>query len=724
MLTILALLLALSADAAITTRTVRTTGGDYPATLPGLQSAVDFCAALNDTDPCVIDVEAGVTISGAACTLFLPAQTNATKPIVIRSSRLSELPENVRVTAADASKMPKIESTCSGGVSYAVIQVLPSVPAPSHYILQGLDVQYSATNTSQPLIAIILIGGTLDAKWFHKAEMAPHNIVIDRCYIHGMDVATWVLASNTHAATNGVSANGRAITVRHSRIEDINRDNSDHNSAETKALAAFNSPGGNVHLNNLFDGTIGSLYGGANTWIPALVPSGLKFYGNEYTRAGSHWHWNESDTVNALDTTKPCITGSFWNETNSPFRKWKCVAGAWESTTETRPNRNSTKNGWEVKNARDVVAEGNYIHDIPATGDESQNGYAFLLNQVDGHDIGLTDHVRNEAVTIRYNRVVRVGEVVTVGGLVSNYPVINNRITFQHNIAERLQSFEVSPKKGAEFDRNGGKTFRVSLSSGDLIFEKNTVLSDRDFSYNQWAVAFDTPPLRNVRLRDNILSWGYIGHTQLNTTSDNCASFAVPLVGAIYWSHFALVDNQSRGATHYNSIYGNPACPSTNQRVATWGDVGFVNYLPVGGDYRLCTGAGTPAAGCTGASVLATDASDGGPLGADAQQVSRMTAGAVSGIYDAGLFAMGVRAWEGSNVRYTPYHPGGSCTINVKKGNTQLMNQDDGITGGLLQADRTLTINTDGAGDYTVRVTCRTPAGTEVGWREMQQVLR
>lgn len=55
--------------------------------------------------------------------------------------------------------------------------------------------------------------------------------------------------------------------------------------------------------------------------------------------------------------------------------------------------------------------------------------------------------------------------------------------------------------------------------------------------------------------------------------------------------------------------------PLNNAFPATAAAVGFVNWQTTGGDYRLCTGAGTPSALCAGASAYVSYATDGLPSG-------------------------------------------------------------------------------------------------------------
>ena len=66
---------------------------------------------------------------------------------------------------------------------------------------------------------------------------------------------------------------------------------------------------------------------------------------------------------------------------------------------------------------------------------------------------------------------------------------------------------------------------------------------------------------------------------------------------------------------------------------AAYSSVGFVNYNGgIGGDYRLCTGVGTPAAPCTGASLYHNAGSDGLDIGvSNVPLVTLLTGSAVTG---------------------------------------------------------------------------------------------
>ncbi|MBL8216553.1 MAG: hypothetical protein JNK87_37890 [Bryobacterales bacterium] len=714
MIFVLLFALAFQLPAAVTVRTVRSSGGDYPATLAGLQGAVDYCRTLNATDPCVVEVEAGAVITGPACNLVLNAQTAATKLIVIRSSRLSELPDGVRVTQADAPKLAKIVTSCAQ--SPGVVIVPPEVTGvlgtnvASHYMLQGLELHYAAEGRNAG--GAINIGLNTDGSTKARAHwQAPHTITVDRCWTHGNETETWITANSTHANQMGVRADGRNLTIKNSRLSDNNMDSVDHGQGESKGLGTSNGPGPLYVYNNYIDGAIGSLMGGEWTWIPGLVLTGSWWWGNEYSRNPYAWHWLDWDTTDSLNAAEPCITGSFFEQKAAPLNKWKCVGGSWQPTTENRINRGWTKNAWECKNCRLAVAEGNYIHDIPSVGDQSQFGFAFLVNNVDAQDGAY--FARPENISIRFNRAVRTGQGPTVAWLgdTKSYKR-NNNVTVENNLIVAFGGARVSPTQGGIYTSGGGWQAQVSGFDQNLRIARNTFLYDRTFGGGGIRLAEGPPVATNVYLQDNILSWGVIGQSPLDNINESCAAFRTVMLGAVYWNYFGLIDTNGRGQAAFNTVYGNSACPPNKSRVATFADVKFVNYNNTEtGDYRLCTGPGVPHASCTGASPWATASSTGGPLGADAQQVMYASGGAETGTPDYKFLEFQIRRADKNEVRYTAYDDQAcSGTITGISGPPAYSWNDSGGN-----RERSITPGTLQPGSYTAKVTC---AGGR--WREEQ----
>lgn len=698
------LLTALLLEGAVTIKTVRSSGGTHAGTLAGLQSAVDECRALDSTDPCIVEIEAGLTLSnGSTCFLVLAAQSEGPKLIVIRSSRISELPENVRVTEADASKLAKIQNSCAS--SQAVILVPPEITGnpgagvASHYLLQGLDVHFSGEGRNAG--GAINIGYDPDSNMKAKSHwQAPHTITVDRCWAHGNDTETWITASSTHANQSGIRVDGRNITVKNSRFSDNNQDSVDHGAGESKGISTSNGPGPLYVYNNYIDGAIGSLIGGEWTWIPGLVLTGAWFYGNEYARNPWAWHWLEWDTTDTLNASEPCVSGSFWEQKVAPLNKWKCVGGSWQTTTDNRVNRTWTKNAWECKNCRMAFVEGNYIHDLPSTGDQSQWGYAFLINNVDAADYAYW--ARPESISIRYNRAQRTGQGPTLGwgGDTKGYKRTNN-VTIENNVFENLAGARVSPTQGTQYSSGGGAHIQVSGLDMNLRIAKNTFIYDRTFGGAGVRLS-DTPPVAyNVYLQDNILPWASLGQSPIDNTNEACAALRGVMSGAVYWDYFGLVDTNSRGSSAFTTLFGGSGCPANVSRAA---DVAAVKFVDANnGDFRLCTGTDTPETGCT-TSPWATSASDGGPLGADAAQVAILTDDAEAGTYDPSKYGVQIHSASPDEVRYTPRTATGTCTgtVTTPAGGAVDSMSDSGAGGMSRTWEPTIASN----GEYIVRITC------------------
>lgn len=709
------LLAALSLQGAVTVKYVRTTGGTHAGTLAGLQSAVDECAAANQTDPCIVDVEAGVTYSnGTACYLTLPAQTNATKLIVIRSSRIGELPDGDQVAPADTAKLFKVSSICvetgtEPDTSPAAI-IAPPGAGVSHYVLQGCEAYTGAAgHTASGAISIGMDANNTKAR--NYAEL-PHSIVIDRCYAHGLDAATWATASSNHALYNGVVLNGRNITLKNSYIGDANR-----HAGESHGIGVTNGTGIHVHNTHIATGSITSLMGGDWVWITGMMLDYSTWYGNEYEREAAQTHWLEWDTTDTLNTSQACREGAFWEQKVSPTNKWKCVSGTWTSSSESRPNRGWTKNAWECKNCRMAMVEGNYIHDIPSTGDQSQYGFAFLINNRDYEQSAC--HARPENIFIRFNRVVRAAAGPTMsGGPGACIVKQTHTVEIEHNLFEAMGGPTSTPEQGTGLTTGGGTMLSVSEMSRHLRFRNNTVLYGRGFGGTGFALADEAPMVKNIDIRDNILPFNSVAQTKLNSIGEPCANAWSVMFGARYWNNEGRIDSNSRGESAFNTLYGGSNCPGTSEYAASESAAGFVNAASA--DYRLCTALDTPHTDCTGASPFAAASSTSGPLGADAAQVRVLTDDAAAGTFDPGKYAVRIKRVSSSEIAYVAREPQGVCTVTVTRGGSTVFTGSDGASLGPME--RTVDPELDTNGEHIVRVSCLNAAATSAVWRETRWV--
>ena len=254
----------------------------------------------------VIELEAGKVYSAP---IKLPAKTGDSF-ITIQSSRAAELPEGVRVSPAQTALLAKLQSSTPGE------PVIQTTPNSHHYRLVGLDI--STAKADVKVYELVTIG---DAR--QTAADVPHDIVIDRSWIHGFD---------TQDVQRGVSLNGSEITVSNSYINEIHGRGYD-----TQALCGWNGPGPFHIINNYLEAAGENvLFGGADPSISNLIPSNIEIRRNYLFKP---LRWNAKD---------PSYAGIHW----------------------------SVKNLLEIKMGRNIVIDGNVLEN--SWGD-AQIGYAVLF---------------------------------------------------------------------------------------------------------------------------------------------------------------------------------------------------------------------------------------------------------------------------------------------------------------------------------------------------------
>ena len=251
-----------------------------------LQAAID-AAQPGDT----IVAQAGATFTGG----FLLPVKSGTGEIVIRSSRLSELPEGERVNPSQSALFAKLQTTKTA-------PVIRTAPGAHHYRLEGIEVSTSSANVK--VYDLIRFGeGRSEQK---TLDVVPHHLVIDRCYIHGFA---------TQDLQRGVGMNSAETTVSNSYISDIHGEG-----IEAQAIGAWNGPGPFHIINNYLEAAGENIMiGGADPGITGLVPSDIEIRRNYLFKPMS---WKVGD---------PTYAGRHW----------------------------TVKNIFELKNAKNVIIDGN-----------------------------------------------------------------------------------------------------------------------------------------------------------------------------------------------------------------------------------------------------------------------------------------------------------------------------------------------------------------------------
>jgi hypothetical protein len=268
----------------------------------------DLQGALVSSQPGdTITVEAGAVFRGN----FTLPNKRGTGWIVIRSSAPDGTlpPPGTRVTPSVAASMPKVVSPNS-------ISALQTAPGSHNYRVIGIEL--TVADNVKTNYAIVALGGEQSS-----AADTPHDLIVDRCYIHG------------HATLNafrGVLLNSASSAVIDSHISDIHVSGFD-----SQAILGYNGPGPFKIVNNYLEGAGENImFGGADPKIPNLVPSDIEIRNNHIFKPSS---WRRGD---------PSFVGIQW----------------------------TIKNLLELKNAQRVHVEGNLLENVWA---QAQGGAAVVL---------------------------------------------------------------------------------------------------------------------------------------------------------------------------------------------------------------------------------------------------------------------------------------------------------------------------------------------------------
>jgi hypothetical protein len=208
----------------------------------------DVQAAIDQAQPGdVIMLQAGATFRGN----FQLPNKSGSNWIVIRSSAAdADLPPpGTRVTPAKSAVMPKLISPNSD-------PVVNTDEGAHHYRFIGVEFGVAEGKNIYNMVAF-------DAGQTSLAQ-APHDLIIDRCYIHGNDAG---------AVQRGVMLNCARAAVIDSYISNCHGEGFD-----TQAICGWNGPGPFKIVNNYLEGAGENvMFGGAKPTIKNLIASDVEF---------------------------------------------------------------------------------------------------------------------------------------------------------------------------------------------------------------------------------------------------------------------------------------------------------------------------------------------------------------------------------------------------------------------------------------------------------------
>jgi hypothetical protein len=359
----------------------------------------DVQAAINQARPGdVIKLQAGATFIGN----FRLPNKSGSEWIVIRSSAAdTDLPPpGTRITPAKNAMMPKLISRNADPVVY-------TDEGAHHYRFIGVEFGVAAGKDIYNMIAFGADQTSL--------AQTPHDLIIDRCYIHGND------AGNVR---RGVMLNCARAAVIDSYISNCHGEGFD-----TQAICGWNGSGPFKIVNNYLEGAGENvMFGGAKPSIRNLIASDVEFRLNHVYKPVS---WKKDH---------PTYAGRPW----------------------------AIKNLFELKNAQRVLIDQNVFENNWA---DAQNGFAILFTPR-GED-GAAPWATAQDVTFTNNILRHSGGGFNIAGPDDGSPSQpSRRILIKNNLIDDIDGNKWG---SALYGPAGGRFAQLVGGPVNITFDHNTI---------------------------------------------------------------------------------------------------------------------------------------------------------------------------------------------------------------------------------------------------------
>ncbi len=373
-------------------------GGDLQGELNG--------ARCGDT----IELAEGATFTG---NFVLPVRSCDGWVLIRTSAPDSALPATgTRIAPSYSHVLPKIVTPNSAPAISARLGA-------SHYRFLAVEITTTFSNLEYDQYGLVDLGTATGKSAIALSEL-PHDITVDRCYIHG---------TPTGNVKRGITFNGASLAVIDSYISEIHAVGLD-----TQAILGWNGPGPFKIVNNELEAAGENvMFGGARPALVNNIPSDIEIRGNHFFKPLS---WMVGS---------PNYAGIHW----------------------------SVKNLLEFKIAQRVLVTGNVFENNWADG---QTGFALQITP--RTENGTAPWIYVQDITFTYNIVRHTASGINVMGIDDGDPqkvVRGRRILIQNNLFNDVN--------GKTWGGGDGRLFQV-LSGADAVtidhntgFQSNTIVT-------------------------------------------------------------------------------------------------------------------------------------------------------------------------------------------------------------------------------------------------------
>ncbi len=501
----------------------------FLSTTPPVQSGKIRAVAANcsDLQHQINAAKAGDTVqipAGATCTgnFVLSKKPVSESWIVIRTATPdSALPPGVRVNPQMADKLARILTPNS-------VAAIRTEPGAHHYRLIGLEIGLIPNFTAPFNYGIVLFGDSSEAQ--NTMASVPADLVLDRCYVHGLP---------TGNVSRAVALNSARSAVLDSYLSQIHADGYD-----AQAIAGWNGPGPFKMVNNYLEASGENvMFGGATGYIPGVIPSDIEIKQNHFFKPLS---WRIGD---------PSYAGRHW----------------------------TIKNIFELKSAQRVLLDGNVFEN---NWIESQSGFAILFT-VRTEYLTMPQNVVQD-VTMTNNLIRNTYGAVNILGVDDNANQTGHtrRLFIQNNVFERLDpdgiAFQlVAGAQDILFNHNtmvyaGGRSMMQldGTPTDRLVFTNNIV------QYGQYGVFGSGKGSGKAALNyyapSNVFANNvFIGNVAAQSLYPECNYFvdssnAVGFVGAMGDANYQLKTNSKfrKASTDRKDVGADAAAVAQASRIA------------------------------------------------------------------------------------------------------------------------------------------------------------